>query len=214
MRPLIVLAALCALPLFAQDEAPIQVDVNVVNVPVTVTDDEGRFIVDLQKDDFEIYESGKLQKRFVRDKLSSYGRHQTRVDFGRAMALFEHIVGGETDARHLDQRSIDNFVDTRRAGLYLTLKDGGRRKYASADARFDLELLDQVFKYCMRLKLDESTWLLPSHPFERLDLSVRSNGKVSIYRDVWYTEMLKVADEVDPHGRFRLMLAMAWASYS
>ncbi len=56
------------LGLWAQENAPevepqqdqaIQVDVNVVNVPVTVTDNEGRFIVDLKKEDFEVYENGE-----------------------------------------------------------------------------------------------------------------------------------------------------------
>lgn len=41
-----------------QDQA-IQVDVNVVNVPVTVTDNDDRFIVDLKKEDFDVYENGE-----------------------------------------------------------------------------------------------------------------------------------------------------------
>ena len=40
-------------------EEPIRVDVNVVNVPVTVSDSKGRFIVDLFKHDFEVLENGK-----------------------------------------------------------------------------------------------------------------------------------------------------------
>ena len=55
---LLLLLAVAALPLFAQDSAEerIQVDVNVVNVPVTVTDNEGHFIVDLKREDFDVYE--------------------------------------------------------------------------------------------------------------------------------------------------------------
>ena len=40
-------------------EEPIRVDVNVVNVPVTVSDPKGRFIVDLFKQDFEVLEDGQ-----------------------------------------------------------------------------------------------------------------------------------------------------------
>ena len=40
-------------------EEPIRVDVNVVNVPVTVSDSKGRFIVDLFKRDFEVLENGE-----------------------------------------------------------------------------------------------------------------------------------------------------------
>jgi Ca-activated chloride channel homolog len=46
-------------PVEPQQDHSIQVDVNVVNVPVTVTDNEDRFIVDLKKEDFEVYENGE-----------------------------------------------------------------------------------------------------------------------------------------------------------
>ena len=42
-----------------EEAEPIRVDVNVVNVPVTVSSEEGKFIVDLNKEDFEIFEDGK-----------------------------------------------------------------------------------------------------------------------------------------------------------
>ena len=85
MRLLIVLAALCALPLVAQEadqDASIQVDVNVVNVPVTVTDDEGRFIVDLEKSDFEIYEDGqKVDIRYFTESQDEANKPRIRVGF-------------------------------------------------------------------------------------------------------------------------------------
>ena len=48
MRAWLLLTILLAVPLLAQeaDDGTIQVDVNVVNLAVTVTDNEGRFIVD------------------------------------------------------------------------------------------------------------------------------------------------------------------------
>jgi VWFA-related protein len=42
--------------------APIRVSVNEVIVPVTVTDDKGRFVTDLDKEHFKIFEEGKEQK--------------------------------------------------------------------------------------------------------------------------------------------------------
>ncbi len=85
MRLLIVLAALCALPAFAQDagqDTSILVDVNVVNVPVTVTDDQGRFIVDLTKDDFEVYEDGeKVDIRYFTESQDEANKPRIRVGF-------------------------------------------------------------------------------------------------------------------------------------
>ena len=50
--------------------ASIKVEVNEVIVPVTVTDDKGRFISNLEKKDFQIFDEGKLQtiKFFSRER--------------------------------------------------------------------------------------------------------------------------------------------------
>src|SRR5580700_4892024 len=46
----------------AKAQAPIQVSVNEVIVPVTVTDEKGRFISNLTKSDFRIFDENKEQK--------------------------------------------------------------------------------------------------------------------------------------------------------
>ena len=58
------LALLGAVLLTAQEvatspDSTIQVEVNVVNVPVTVVDNDGHFVIDLTKEDFKVYEDGK-----------------------------------------------------------------------------------------------------------------------------------------------------------
>jgi VWFA-related protein len=54
------LVAICIAGLVAQ--APIKVSVNEVIVPVTATDEKGRFISNLTKDDFRIFDENKEQK--------------------------------------------------------------------------------------------------------------------------------------------------------
>jgi Ca-activated chloride channel family protein len=44
------------------EAAPIQIQVNEVIVPVTVTDEKGKFVSDLDAKDFKIYEDGREQK--------------------------------------------------------------------------------------------------------------------------------------------------------
>jgi Ca-activated chloride channel homolog len=46
----------------SQTPAPIQVQVNEVIVPITVTDEKGRFVSDLDQKDFTIYDEGKPQQ--------------------------------------------------------------------------------------------------------------------------------------------------------
>lgn len=44
----------------AASDSTIRVEVNVVNLPITVTDSEGRYIVDLEKSDFTVWEDGQV----------------------------------------------------------------------------------------------------------------------------------------------------------
>ena len=46
----------------ATAQAPIQVSVNEVIVPVTVADEKGRFVSNLVKNDFHIFDEGREQK--------------------------------------------------------------------------------------------------------------------------------------------------------
>jgi VWFA-related protein len=48
-------------PPSSQEPKPIRVQVNEVIVPVTVTDEKGRFVSDLDQADFQVYDEGKLQ---------------------------------------------------------------------------------------------------------------------------------------------------------
>lgn len=60
MKPLL-LATICAV-VFAQDEqTKITLDVTRVNILFTVTDKKGRFVTDLGKDDFQVFENKKPQ---------------------------------------------------------------------------------------------------------------------------------------------------------
>ena len=57
-----VLLSLVAMSLGAQPgQPPIRVEVNEVIVPVTVTDDKGRFVSNLEQKDFKIYDEGREQ---------------------------------------------------------------------------------------------------------------------------------------------------------
>lgn len=67
----VLLSGVVATSLFAQSQAPasqppepphIKVTVNEVIVPITVTDDKGRFVSDLEEKDFQILDEGKPQK--------------------------------------------------------------------------------------------------------------------------------------------------------
>src|SRR5258708_2947116 len=61
LRPWVVLAV-CSLALAQNEQKPIRVQVNEVIVPVTVVDDQGKFVSNLDVNDFHIFDEGKEQK--------------------------------------------------------------------------------------------------------------------------------------------------------
>jgi len=58
---LVVFSTVLTLAIAQQPPAPIRVQVNEVVVPVTVTDEKGKFVSDLDKSDFKLFDQGKEQ---------------------------------------------------------------------------------------------------------------------------------------------------------
>ncbi len=88
--------------------APIRVSVNEVIVPVTVTDDKGRFVTDLDQEHFKIFEEGKEQKInfFNRERnqpvvigflidLSAASRQHWKVFQEAAVDLVQTLLPGD-----------------------------------------------------------------------------------------------------------------------
>jgi len=92
----------------AQLPPPIKVQVNEVIVPVTVTDDKGKFVIDLDEKDFTIYDEGKPQKIrfFTRERsqpvvvgflidLSNASRLHWKNYLDSATELVQNLVPGD-----------------------------------------------------------------------------------------------------------------------
>ena len=104
MRPwtFVVLAVLAAVPLFATEGPRVgeTIDVSIVNVDAVVTDKQGNRVRGLTKDDFEIFENGKLQP------ITNF------TDVGQALSL----SGQPGDAaQHAQPRTIVVFIEHFRA---------------------------------------------------------------------------------------------------
>jgi VWFA-related protein len=87
---------------------PIQVQVNEVIVPVTVTDDKGRFVSDLEQKDFTVYDEGKEQQIqfFTRERsqpvvvgflidLSNSSRLHWKNYQDAAVELVQNLIPGD-----------------------------------------------------------------------------------------------------------------------
>ena len=133
-----------------QSDTTFKVDVKLVNVFVTVTDEHGAPIASLKKEDFELLEEGKLQKISVFDKESALPLSivldidtslSTRKDLPLELASarrFAHAILRPVDGLSLygfneivsevvpfttDARSIDRGIDRIRLGAATALYD-------------------------------------------------------------------------------------------
>lgn len=97
----------------APNSPPIRVQVNEVIVPVTVTDEKGRFVTDLDKDDFTIFEEGKQQ----------------RIQFFTRERSQPVVVGFLIDTSNASRLHWKNYSDAA-AELVQNLIPGDNPKYA------------------------------------------------------------------------------------
>ncbi len=121
LRRALGLWLLGAVALWGQEaaESPgdrIQVEVNVVNIPVTVRDSEGRFIVDLTKNDFEITEDGQpVEIRYFNQSNEEADPPPLRVGF---------LIDLSNTARLYYKTYKDSIGDL----AYLLVPEGGKNK--------------------------------------------------------------------------------------
>ncbi len=123
---------------WAQDPAPIRVEVNLVNVPFSVTDASGKLVRDLSAEDVEVFEDGVAQKvRFFSRAANS----------PLTLAILADVSGSQEDFLKEHRRDLRDFLQT-------TLKPQdkamlicfGRNVYEVAAADGRPERLDEALK--------------------------------------------------------------------
>jgi len=145
-----ILLALCLSSLAQDPDTTVRVNVNLVNVFVTVTDDHGAPVAHLQKENFQLREDGKEQKIAVFDRESALPLSivlaldtslSTRKDLPlelQSAKRFAHAILRPVDALSLyefsevvnevngftsDLKSIDHAIDRVRLGSATALYD-------------------------------------------------------------------------------------------
>src|SRR5205809_5141743 len=99
-----------------EDDNAIKVDVKLVNVFVTVTDERGAPVANLNKDNFQLFEDGRLQKISIFDKESELPLSivldidtslSTRKDLPlelNSAKRFAHVIRSEEHTSELQSR--------------------------------------------------------------------------------------------------------------
>jgi VWFA-related protein len=130
----LLLAMLAVFPLYGQNNAPPpplveKINVSIVSVDVTVTDNHGRPVTGLTKEDFEIEEDGKPQKvtNFYRieNAMAQTGRSEGAIveavdqrPFRRKVVLLIDNNFIEKPQRDAALQRLDDFIDNHFAGGY------------------------------------------------------------------------------------------------
>jgi Ca-activated chloride channel homolog len=102
---IIALSAFCLLAFSWPQQDTLKVDVNLVNVFVTVKDAAGNFVTDLQRDDFHVYDDNELQKIDV---------FETQEQVGSAIGILMDTSGSMVDILPFMKTGIGEFSRTMR----------------------------------------------------------------------------------------------------
>lgn len=125
-------------------------------------------------------------------------------------ALLLRHLGDAFRVEDLGQTQVDTYCAARRAG---TLRNPKRRGHASEGVkdgtlRHELLWLSSVLRWGRTFKL-EGRRLLTVHPLEGVKLPREKNPRRPVASEERYRRAMAKADEADPHGRFRCILALA-----
>jgi integrase len=140
-------------------------------------------------------------------------------EMAAVMQIAEAVLGSDFKTDAWDQEACDRLVEARGRGLKFDLPDGRRRRFGRAGkttCRTMMVMLRRIFRWAMGRKHPKKpgTWLLPHDPFARVRMPRKGVARVSILTHDRYLVMLNFADEIDPSGRFRLILADArWSGH-
>lgn len=144
-------------------------------------------------------------------------KYQREMD--AVMEVTEAVLGADFMVDAWDQEACDRLVEARGRGLKFDLPDGRRRHFRRAGkttCRTMIVMLRRIFRWAMGRKYPRKpgVWLLPHDPFARVSLPRKGVARVSILTHERYLTMMNFADEIDPTGRFRLILADArWTGH-
>lgn len=141
VRLLLVLACWALLPsgkltAARQDPASINVDVNLVNVFVTVQNSKGEFVSGLMRDDFKVYEDDAEQK------ISVFEKDAVDSSFG----ILIDNSGSMVDTLPLMKTGVIDFVGKRRRTDEFFVMTFGTSVQTVLDIRQTVQTLESVFK--------------------------------------------------------------------
>jgi Ca-activated chloride channel family protein len=177
------LAGMLCPPIQGQQGRGTQIDINVVSVPlmVSVTDDKGKLITNLKKEDFKVYEDGKLQT------IRSFTKES---DLPLSIALLVDSSGSVIDKLKFEKDAASNF-------FFSTIK---RRKDRAAVISFNSDV---------RLLTDDTPDGFSDQP-ERLSEALRkiqAVGETAVFDAIYKATSSKLAHEQGERRRLIVLIS-------
>ena len=155
---------------------------------------------------------GELFDRFRENRIPEASR-RVADNYRACMAMFETVWGRGLHFCELEQAHVDAYVAKRSAGgLVIDSTRGARRKLGPVEDGTiygDFVSLSAIFNWAKRQKA-AGAWMIRDNPLshvKRPKKPRRRRQPVADHRR--FALMLKYADRVERHGRFRLMLLLS-----
>ncbi|MEQ9570166.1 MAG: tyrosine-type recombinase/integrase [Longimicrobiales bacterium] len=121
--------------------------------------------------------------------------------------LFLGAWGREKPVGDIGQSDIDRFRDLRRSGV-LRPENSRTKGVRDGTIEADLRWLSTVFRWARGVKVNGNP-MIPANPLEGLKRPEPKNVRRPVASHDRYLRTMEQADQVDPEGRLRCMLALA-----
>ena len=147
---------------------------------------------------------------YFRDRISLLKTRRLQQASRAHRNVFMACFGPDAKLANLDQADVDRFVHERMTGELSPKGQGAPKKAVSVGtANLELAWLCTAFRWGRKRKI-AGEWLIDDNPLDRLTLPGQNkNPRRPVASEARYRVTVDTADEVDPEGRIRAMLAIA-----
>lgn len=151
---------------------------------------------------------GQLAALYERERLPLLTSARQRGVRGM-LRLLERHFGREYELDNLSQHEVDRYVRARQSGAIRSPRHRTPHEGVSAGTiRNELHLLEAMTRWGQSFKVGGRR-LLAGDPMAGVVIPAEKNAKRPIANEARYRALLAVADDVEPTGRFRCVLALA-----
>lgn len=155
---------------------------------------------------------GRLRRLYLASRKGKSLSRQRRTFVEGTLALFEAHLGEGYAVVRFSDNTAEGYARARATGDLKSDSNKARDSVSAGTIRNELDALSTVCNWATREKNERGVALLKHNPVRgtyRPEYAKEDRKRPRLSEDR-YLKLLEVADDVDPAGRFRVLLVLAW----